>query len=229
MRLSPADLRLQTSSYLATHGFRAAGWLPLSEESFMLRPRDEIVARAMALNVVFLWCAAPEDVAAKAAFWPYIERNALQPFLTTEDRGIIACDRADAQQQFNHLIGWRLENLWALCWIGGFDPEPAITAGMIPEPTIHALLGDFLGYLERDRDELLSRWRSRDEGEVIALEDRFYAAHNAVRSAQLDAAAGTVPDGFDPVADGGCIHERRHALTWSVSPATAWDETDLST
>jgi hypothetical protein len=25
------------------------------------------------------------------------------------------------------------------------------------------------------------------------------------------------------------VHERRHALTWALSPGTPWDETDLST
>lgn len=56
---------------------------------------------------------------------------------------------------------------------------------------------------------------------------RFYCCHNAVRSAQLG--GKTVPDGFHPVMNGGVIHERRHALTWCLSPGVAWDDTDLST
>ena len=50
-------------------------------------------------------------------------------------------------------------------------------------------------------------------------------AHNAVRSAQLG--SNTVPNGFDPLTDGGAIHERRHSLTWALSPGTSWDETDF--
>jgi hypothetical protein len=34
---------------------------------------------------------------------------------------------------------------------------------------------------------------------------------------------------FHPVFDGGVVHERRHALTWALSPGVSWDETDLST
>ena len=59
------------------------------------------------------------------------------------------------------------------------------------------------------------------------MEDLFYCAHDAVRSAQLGGA--TVPIGFHPIDDGGGIHERRHALTWALSPGTDWDDTDLST
>ena len=62
------------------------------------------------------------------------------------------------------------------------------------------------------------------------MEDLFYCVHNAVRSAQLamheenDDAVGIVPEGFDPIANGGVIHERRHALTWALSPGVDWDE-----
>jgi hypothetical protein len=66
------------------------------------------------------------------------------------------------------------------------------------------------------------------ERKVQQLEDLFYCVHNAVRSAQLGH-ADRVPEGFHPVRDGGCIHERRHALTWTLSPGVDWDDTDLST
>ena len=64
--------------------------------------------------------------------------------------------------------------------------------------------------------------------DIIALEDLFYCAHNAVRSAQTGE-AGTVPSGFHPVNNGGVVHERRHGLTWLISAGVAWDDTDLST
>ena len=76
-------------------------------------------------------------------------------------------------------------------------------------------------------DALLARARPRALAEVVALEDHFYAAHNAARSAQLG--GRTVPKGFHPVVNGGVVHERRHALTWALSPGVAWDDTDLST
>ena len=59
------------------------------------------------------------------------------------------------------------------------------------------------------------------------MEDLFYCAHHAVRSAQLGRA--TVPEGFHPMIDGGVIHERRHALSWMVGGDVSWDETHLGT
>ena len=35
--------------------------------------------------------------------------------------------------------------------------------------------------------------------------------------------------GFDPMGNGGVIHERRHSLTWMLSKGINWEETDLST
>ncbi|MEY3241707.1 MAG: hypothetical protein RIR11_3146 [Bacteroidota bacterium] len=55
----------------------------------------------------------------------------------------------------------------------------------------------------------------------------FYCLHNAIRSAQCG--DDTVPPGFDPISNGGVIHERRHSLTWMLSKGIEWDDTDLST
>ncbi len=55
----------------------------------------------------------------------------------------------------------------------------------------------------------------------------FYCLHNAVRSAQCG--DDTVPPGFDPIGNGGVVHERRHSLTWMLSKGIEWDDTDLST
>ena len=225
-------LREASTEYLAARGFIHADWLPLSDAAFALRPIDEIAGRLMALNLVFLWVSAPEEVAPTAAFWPYIETNRLQSLLSDEERGIIAIDRPDAQGQFGESIGWRLENMWPLAWILGFPEEPPITAGMIDDDRIRAIVLGQLDGLGRSREAVAASSVIRSEAEVIALEDRFYCTHNAVRSAQFPTGGEslpTVPAGFDPAIDGGCIHARRHSLTWAVSPGVAWDQTDLST
>lgn len=81
----------------------------------------------------------------------------------------------------------------------------------------------------REPDDVarVARCTPRKDAEVDALEDLFYCAHNAVRSAQLG--HDTVPPGFHAVVDGGVVHERRHALPWALSLGVAWDDTDLST
>ena len=89
------------------------------------------------------------------------------------------------------------------------------------------ILFDFLPGHDASVSDLVARAQPRSFQEVLELEDLFYCAHNAVRSAQLGRA--TVPDDFDPISDGGCVHERRHALTWLLSPGVDWDDTDLGT
>lgn len=115
--------------------------------------------------------------------------------------------------------------MWALAWVLGFEPEPALQ-GFIEHPTIEALLG-FLAVPDDDTAALLARAKMRPLSEIDRVEDLFYCAHNAVRSAQLG--HDTVPGGFHPLADGGGIHERRHSLSWVLSPVIEWENTDLST
>ncbi len=81
-------------------------------------------------------------------------------------------------------------------------------------------------------EETVSNWvekkNKRELHEVEELEDYHYCLHNAIRSA-LYSGADSIPEEFDPVTNGGVIHERRHSLTWMLSAGTKWDDTDLST
>jgi Domain of unknown function (DUF4272) len=124
-------------------------------------------------------------------------------------------------------IGWRMENMWSLAWVLGFQPAPDLAASQMADEVIRAMILDFLPGLDAGSDALLARARPRSAMEVVEMEYRFYCAHNAVRSAQLG--GDTVSAGFDPIAHGGAVHERRHSLSWCIAPGTAWGDTDLST
>lgn len=117
--------------------------------------------------------------------------------------------------------------MWPLAWVLGFEAEPTIEAAQIDMAVGRAIIVNFLGGTNGSIDEFVRGAEVRSRREVVELEDRFYCAHNAVRSAQLG--EETVPEDFDPVAHGGVVHERRHALTWCLSPGIDWDETDLNT
>lgn len=210
---------------LAALGFVVAPGLPF-DTGRAKRPIEEIARRLMALDALFTWVSAREEHAAAARVRRYAEQNGLVDAMTVKERAIFALDRARAHEEHVGAIGWRLENMWALAWILGFSEEPPVDQGMIDEPVIGAIF-DFVPTLDQTLEEFVARASPRSDAEVDALEDLFYCAHNAVRSAQLG--DDTVPSGFHPVADGGVVHERRHALTWALSPGVAWDETDLST
>ncbi|MEZ4337555.1 MAG: DUF4272 domain-containing protein [Sandaracinaceae bacterium] len=211
---------------LAALGFSVAPGLPY-EEGRSLRPVEEIARRLMALDALFSWVAAPETHSPSARLRGYAERNRLVDAMTPAERAIFALPRDEAHAGHVNAIGWRLENMWPLAWALGFEEEPSVKGGMISDATIGALLNGFMPKLDETLEGFVSSRAPRLAAEVDALEDLFYCAHNAVRSAQLG--RDTVPPGFHPVGDGGVVHERRHALTWMVSPGVAWEDTDLST
>lgn len=220
-------VRQESLDYLNARGFRPAEWLPLREMNSQLRSTEEIAQRLMGLASVFTWVSAPADAVTSETVQDFIQKNRLQPSLTPEDIEILSTPRAEAQQQHADSVGWRLENMWPLAWVLGFDPEPTIEAAQINPDTSRAILFELLAGLTRDLNELLAQATPRSVEDVVRLEDRFYCAHNAVREAQLG--EETVPSDFHPVVHGGTVHERRHSLTWCLSPGTSWDETDLST
>jgi hypothetical protein len=221
------QLRTKVFADLEMLGFYPAKSLPSPDLNLPIRPAAEAAARLMALDALFTWVAFSEEDAATSRIEKYVERNGLIEWLTGDESEIIALPRDKAHRLRVDTIGWKLENMWALAWALGFDPEPALKASQIEEDVIYSMIYEFLPGLNSAIDELLARCSPRSAAKVIAMEYRFYCAHNAVRSAQLG--GQTVPSGFHPVIHGGAIHERRHSLSWLISPGVAWDETDLST
>ena len=221
-------IRAQSLAWLAPRGFKVADWLPLSGGDFnQLRPVEQIAARAMAIKALFAFVVVPEQVLSGDYLTAFFTENNLRDALTGGEREILLLDREVARSQHQNTIGWKLENLWPLAWVLGFEETPTIKADQISSDIQNAVLHGFLPSFKTLVDEFVSQLTPRDAGEVAELEDLFYCAHNAVRSAQIG--GDTVPEGFHPILHGGVVHERRHSLTWCLSPGIAWDETDLST
>jgi hypothetical protein len=214
---------------LAERGFRCTRSLPLyrsEDQKNTIRPLEEIAGRLLALKALFLWVSA-ESIAGSERLRRFVDRNGLQEHLTSEERAIFSLPRGQANALHANTIGWRLENMWALGWILGFDPAPPFFQGQLPNEIVESVISNFLPNLDGVIADFVNTVRARTPDEVAHLEDVYYCAHNAVRSAQMG--ADTVPSEFHPVRDGGAIHERRHTLTWSLSPGVDWEDTDLST
>jgi len=207
--------RTENLEKLRSQGFLVSPSLPIREGT-TLRPKEEIVARLKALRSYLLWVASPDAERAEP-FRRKIFEHGQKRWLTQEELAVFELDQAEARTRYLNDIGWQMENMWSLAWVLGFEQEPALS-------------GQLQGDLAR---ELVFRFADREQytlrpvEQVRAAEDLFYCAHNAVRSAQLG--KETVPDEFHPVEEGGGIHERRHGLTWCLSPGIEWDDTDLST
>lgn len=221
-----STIREKNLATLQSLGFRVAKGLPVAEQAPALRPVAEIAARLRALQCFALYVATDDDDAPEAAIKRAVTRDQVLESFTPHERELYELSREEAHDDYVDTIGWRLENMWPLAWAFGFEEKPAL-GGEIPHEVIRAMLWEFLPSLEAPLSQWLETVRLRPIAELAAAEDLFYCAHNAARSAQLG--GDTVPEGFHAVMDGGVIHERRHALTWMLSPDTEWDDTDLST
>lgn len=221
------ELRSQNMGSLKELGFAPALWLPLPEMHRDIRPESEIKGRLYALANLFAWASAPPEAVPDQQLREYVESHELKVWFTSEELEIWTLARETALEEHSGTIGWKLENMWALAWVLGFDIDPSLHTGQIQQEIIQQLFFEFVGALESPMSDL--EVKLRDCAQVIQMEDLFYCAHNAIRSAQMDPDANTVPEDFNPISDGGTVHERRHALTWCLSPDVDWEETDLST
>lgn len=210
---------------LKRQGFRVSPSLP-GRQNRALRPAQEIGKRMLALHALSLWVAGSQRWTDQQVR-DYLARLRLEGALTGEERAILKLSRDQAREQHINDIGWKLENLWALGWVTGFDLKPGIR-GQFSGPELRRLVFEWLpGPTAESQTEFMKNLHTRPAREVAELEDYFYCCHNAVRSAQMG--GKTVPEGYDPQAEGGGVHERRHALNWCLSPGISWNETDLST
>ncbi|MEZ6088507.1 MAG: DUF4272 domain-containing protein [Pirellulaceae bacterium] len=234
---TPQKMRDANIAYLNNHGFKPATWMPLpcavggrsDETGFaggVLRPEIEIANRFLCHCAVFAWGSAPSDF--EATISSFIEANDLRQWMTEDELGIVNTSKDEAHSQFAHVVGWRLENMWSLAWIMGLADAPSATTGQITQEISGSLMSLFLPGFSVTAKGLLGQGQTQPIEQIIQMEDLFYLAHNAVRAGQTGRSE-QLPDHFDPISDGGAIHERRHSLTWALAPGAPWDETDLST
>ena len=217
-------IRAQNLAWLTQRGFKVAPHLPTERGIKGFRSVEEIAKRLMALDALFAWVAAPAEKFPTRTVRDAAKQNDLKSAMTADELVMFNRGRHDAHANYISEMGWKLENMWALAWVIGFDKEPPVDGEMIDTDMIAAVHG-FLPKLGDSVDVLMRRARMQPIDKVIRLEDRFYCCHNAVRAAQ--AGGKTVPEGFDPTINGAVIQERRHALTWCLSPGNTWDATDL--
>ncbi|MBK7072359.1 MAG: DUF4272 domain-containing protein [Myxococcales bacterium] len=213
-------------TWLRARGFKVAASLPEQRgDAEALRPVPEMAARLMALQALYAWVAYDAREAPDARLRRYVQRNGLEPAMAADERRIYRQTRARARR-YGPMIGWALEMMWPLAWVLGFPTAPRIEDKAITRATSTAIQAT-IPPLDLSVDALLARARPRSYAVVARLEDRFYCAHNAVRSAHLG--RRTVPRDFDLDFGGLLIAARRHALAWCLSPGKSWAKTPLDT
>jgi hypothetical protein len=228
MGIDMMAIRRQNEVLLAKHGFSFAKWLPVrGEDELSVRPASEIAARLSALQAVVLLVCAPETFATERDVVKMVRECKLDEWCTEDDRRILGMTRSEAAETERGNIGWRQENMVSLAWALSHAVE---LGDGIWLPKGDALRSTLLFAPAKGEacKALISSAAARPDQELFASEDLFYCLHNAVRSAALGG-GDTVPEDFNIAFQGGIVHERRHALTWVLSPGTDWEATDLST
>jgi hypothetical protein len=215
--------RLETITICLENGFRPSTSLP-TEFDKEIRPALEIAQRLHAIKALVLWLMVPEEDLSDEKILNYVAQNQLEQLMTEDEKIILSLPRGD--EDARNMIGWKFENAWPLAWYFGYQ-EPSILGNMMTGEQMQDILMNYTCRLDENLEEWVQSKATISEELLIKKEDLFYCLHNAVRSAQLG--SDTVPKNFDPIGNGGVIHERRHALTWMLSKGIDWDETDLST
>lgn len=221
-------IRASNLKTLQEVGYQVADWLPLRPEDSKVRPREEIVRRLAAIEAVCMYASAPPDRYPERTLREMIEVHGLMSFLAEEEMEIMSMARGEAADAHAEMMGWKMEFMVPLCWALGNELVPGIDGEMAGGPELGHILTTFAPGSKEACSTLLGAGTLRSAAEIVAMEDLFYCAHNAVRSA-LYSGAESVPEHFDPMVNGLVIQQRRHALTWMVSPGVAWDDTDVST
>lgn len=217
------ESRLKTISVCISAGFTPARSLP-TELNRKIRPSIEIALRLHAIKGLVLWLMVPQENLPDKKILNFIDQNQLRDFMTEEEIIILNSSRDD--EEIRNSIGWKFENAWPLAWYFGYV-EPEISGQMMSGEQMQDILMNHTCSLDENVKDWINKQELISEKSLVQKEDLFYCLHNAVRSAQLG--KETVPNGFDPIGNGGVIHERRHSLTWMLSKDTKWEDTDLST
>jgi hypothetical protein len=214
-------LRNSTKAALNAHGLEVPEGVlsPDDRGNLELRSPYEIARRLMGQHATVAWCCASEEIASSALLTKYIDSNELFELLSDAERNIVNTPRGDAAQM-REQVGWFTENIWALAWTLGFETTPGIDGMPIKVEVGPPLTRDFLELFNADVERIVSKVGPRSQEDVIALEDLFYCAHSAARTLARDNEDMRFPCGV--------VQERRHALTWCLSPGTAWEDIDLS-
>jgi hypothetical protein len=210
------DFRARHLEILGNLDIQPAVWMPLAHERNLriLRPLDQIARRLMAAYAAHSWVNLPERTLTSNDLHRYVEVNQLRPWLSKPESFWLETPRNTAEK-FAENSGSLNEHLWSLAWILGFEIAP-FPFGEEADPEILApIRKEILQDFGRNVGSLLQWSNPRRVEEVITLEDLLYCSHCALSGQAAE----------DAIA---VIQERRHPLTWALSPGIVWDEIDLT-
>jgi len=212
---SPLQVRAESARLAKALGYpEPPAHLPLSEDvdSNYIKPLPDVVDRIASLHAVVA-CTFGLD-GKQALIW--LEQHGADRMLTAEERLLLA--KKASKLDLATRLQKRIEALWALCWSVGCVEQLSFgeycqghLCDLLPDISTNASLAEF-------RAEA----RLRPRHEIVELADLAYCLDWAVVEAHMKDMPEPGP------VDGYVICERRHALSWTLSPEE-WDEVSLDT
>lgn len=203
-----ASIRQQSWDIAAKLGFPKNDALPLLDNVYMTRSKDDVVNRIFAMLCV---AASAYGLDRKKAF-AWLEREGGIHLLAQSEREFL-----NGIQQNTARFREQIEGMWALCWCLGIVPELDFSK---------PCSGDFVKLLpDLKKDEVGAAFRGkasiRNSQEVVTKCDLAYCLH-----------WGVVHEGLSGILEkttkNQVVIERRRALEWMFSDEV-WDEVPLDT
>jgi hypothetical protein len=214
------EIRAESLDFLEPRGFVFLEEFPLPNLERELRPPEEVLGRAMAMQTLFLYVALDEAQEASSSLQEHASHHDLHAHWTPEEATVFALPRAQATTQYQAQVGWLLEGLWSLVWVLGYPQKPQIEAQEISATLTQEIMLTFLPQIGSHEKDFFHAHTLRHVDEVITLEDRFFCAYRTYLQAKTGLFA--LPPSFQEPFYGSILSERQQALQWCLSPQEKW-------
>jgi hypothetical protein len=204
-----AELRDASHAEARRLGYATNPSLPLLDADLSVRPKEQIILRALTLHsVVAASYGFPKE---RSLEWLHQEH--LTDSLTAKERAFLIGAVTEVVR-----FQVQAECLWIFAW----------ALGKVERLDFSQPAADYLVtvYPDLKKGESSARWREnlhlRPQAEILAAGDLAYCLHWAINQDRIDGRKSAGP--LKPYI----IVERRRALEWSLSRAE-WDEVQLDT
>lgn len=216
-----AVIRSQSLAAITQLGLELTPTAPSLPTALRLRSIEEIAARLLGLGAVFSWVSTSESLVPRTAILRAINSRDLERFISREEREVLALGRSEASQNFSRTIGWKLEYMWPLAWVLGFDVEPTVDVKHIDASTSRQIVHQFLQNMQHSVESLTDRSSLRSNQQVLGLYDLLLCAQHSIEENGWAVSNQTTLDQRQRQAK--VVYQRRMALLWCLSPGLAWD------
>ncbi|MGJ3237716.1 MAG: DUF4272 domain-containing protein [Anaerolineae bacterium] len=166
------------------------------DDQFTLRPLQEVVQRAIALNLI----SRRADGESREWFEQKVAQYQLADAITEQERIFNEDDAPDDYVVI--MFSQRLEACWLLLWALSLLPELARPDSFANADRAHEIIDS------RSLDQFLIEARLRDKAEILDALDLHFRYHWAVVDAELYGKKS--PTGLHP----DVVYQRHYALNW---------------